>query len=336
MKKSKSSHHKGRKFTNPHAGKRHKGIIHAFETFILKGEALPNYRKLNYKVGQVKPELHGSFCHTTQARSTWLGHSTVLVEAGGYRLMTDPVFRDTLGPVRGAGPRRSHPSMVHPRHCLPLDLVIISHNHYDHLEAYTVKQLKKDVKFWAVPLNVGRHLRNWGVPQERIIELDWWQNSKVENTNLTVYCTPTQHFSGRWLWDRDKSLWCSWIVDMGSFRIFFAGDSGYNDVQFKEIGRRFSPVDLGLIPIGVYSPREFMEVVHVNSEESVKIHQEVGCNFSIGIHWGTFPLASEPIDEPPFKLHDAMLRAELQPEAFKALKIGESVVFPRDMKQRKS
>ncbi len=330
MQKSKLSHHKGRKFVNPHSYKHHKGMIHAFETFVLKGEALHNYRKLKHKVGLVEPELCGSFCNAKEARSTWLGHSTVLVEAGGYRVMTDPVFRDTLGPLKGVGPKRSHPNTVHPKQCLPLDLVVISHNHYDHLEAYSVRQLREDVKFWAVPLKVGRYLRSWGVPPERIIELDWWQSSNVGKTNLKVHCTPTQHFSGRWLWDRDTSLWCSWIVDMGSFRIFFAGDSGYNAIQFKEIGRQFSPVDLGLIPIGVYSPREFMEVVHVNSEESVKIHQEVGCNFSLGIHWGTFPLASEPIDEPPLKLHEAMLKAELQPDTFRALRIGESVILHKN------
>ncbi len=330
MKKSNLSHHKGHKFINPYASKRHKGMIHAFETFVIKGESVPNYRKTKNKVGLVQPQLHSSIGNKKGTKATWLGHSTVLLEINGCRVLTDPVFRNTLGPLNGVGPKRSHPITIKPKQCLPLDLVVISHNHYDHLEAYSIKQLRDEVKCWAVPLRVGRYLRSWGVPSERIIELDWWQSSKVNDSNINIHCTPAQHFSGRWLWDRDTSLWCSWVIDIGSFRVFFAGDSGYNSVQFKEIGEKFAPVDLGLIPIGVYSPRDFMEVVHVNSEESVKIHQEVGCRFSIGIHWGTFPLASEPIDEPPIKLRQAMLEARLKPEDFRALKIGESSILPKN------
>ena len=237
MKKSNPQHHKGRKFLNPHTSKRHKGMIHAFETFVVKGESVPNYRKFKDKVGFVQSQLHGSNFNENEMRATWLGHSTVLLEVNGFRVITDPVFRDTLGPLNGVGPKRSHPCNIKPKECLPLDLVVISHNHYDHLEAYSVKQLRNDVKCWAVPLKVGRYLRSWGVPDERIVELDWWQSSKINDSNIIVHCTPTQHFSGRWLWDRDTSLWCSWLIDIGAFRVFFAGDSGYNSVQFKEIGK---------------------------------------------------------------------------------------------------
>lgn len=301
-------------------------MLHAFETFVLNGQPLPNYRKQRAKVGQVQPVLHSHDMQPDSIRATWLGHSTVLLEANGFRVITDPVFGDTLGPVKGLGPKRSHPNSISALECLPLDLVVISHNHYDHLEGQTVKLLKREVQHWAVPLKVGRYLRNWGVPADRIIELDWWQSHTISNSMLKVHCTPTQHFSGRWFWDRDTSLWCSWILDLGGCRVFFGGDTGYNSVQFREIGERFGPVDLGLIPIGVYAPREFMEVVHVNSEESVKIHTEVGCKRSLGIHWGTFSLASEPIDEPPLKLCEAMLQASLSPDDFRALKIGESMI----------
>ena len=319
-------HHKRSKFVNPFTTKRHKGMLHAFETFVLNGKPLPNYRKQRHLVEKVAPVLHYSGLSKGSLRATWLGHSTVLIEANGVRMLTDPVFEDTLGPVKGVGPKRSHPNTISAVQCLPIDLVIISHNHYDHLEARTVKLLKDKVKYWAVPLKVGRYLRNWGVAAQNIIELDWWQSFAIQTIDARVHCTPTQHFSGRWFWDRDTSLWCSWVVELGDHKIFFGGDTGYNAVQFREIGAKFGPIDLGLIPIGVYSPREFMEVVHVNSEESVKIHQEVGCLKSIGIHWGTFSLASEPIDEPPIKLQQAMLSADLDPAHFIALKIGESII----------
>ena len=235
--------------------------------------------------------------------ATWVGHSTVLLQMGGLNLLTDPVFSERAFPVQWMGPRRlMDPGLA--IDALPtLDVVLISHSHYDHLDRPAVRRIARahPAATWIVPLGLGAYLRPWG-PRE-IIELDWWQ--EVEARGLRVTATPARHFSARRLGDRNRTLWSGFALAVGDMRAWFAGDTGYHP-EFGEIGRRCGPFDLVMIPIGAYDPRWFMERVHVDPDEAVRIYQDLTAAhrgqarpLMLGIHWGTFRLTDEPMDEPP-------------------------------------
>lgn len=211
-----------------------------------------------------------------------------------------------------------------------IDYILISHNHYDHLDKGTVCRLAKlfPDATWMVPLGVRRWFVKRGI--SRVVELGWGGFYQDEAQQLKMLAVPAQHSSSRLgVGDRDRSLWCGWVVESmrgGRHRSFyFAGDTGYNEVQFKEIGRVFSPIDLALIPIGAYLPRKFMTPLHVSPKESVKIHQDVGASLSVAAHWGTFKLAEEPLSQPPFDLAVAMQEAGLSWEEFRVLRAGQTI-----------
>jgi N-acyl-phosphatidylethanolamine-hydrolysing phospholipase D len=235
--------------------------------------------------------------------ATWIGHSTVLLQLGGLNLLTDPVFSERAFPVQWLGPRRlMEPGL--PLDALPpLDLVLVSHTHYDHLDGPTVRRLARahPAAHWIVPLGLGRYLRGWGA--RTITELDWWQTAQVGGVAVTA--TPARHFSARRLGDRNRSLWSGFALEVGERRVWFAGDTAYHP-EFGEIGARLGPFDLAMIPIGAYDPRWFMERVHVDPEEAVRIYQDLIAAhpgaphpLMLGLHWGTFRLTDEPMDEPP-------------------------------------
>ena len=218
--------------------------------------------------------------------ATWLGHATVLLEVGGHRVLTDPVWSERVSPSAHVGPRRHHPVPA-PIESLPrLDAVLISHDHYDHLDTATIDRLValQDVPF-VVPLGVGAHLRAWGVPAARVVELDWEQSVELDGLRLT--CTPARHFSGR-LFRSNLTLWSSWLVESGGRRAFFGGDTGYS-ADFAELGRRHGPVDLTVLPIGAYDVR--WPDVHLDPAEAVRVHRELRGDVMLPIHWGTFDLA---------------------------------------------
>ncbi len=272
------------------------------------------------------------------AQVTWLGHSCFLVQRGGVNLLTDPVFSERASPVGFAGPRRYTPSPVEPHQLPPLHAVVISHNHYDHLDTRTIAALaaRSPEALWLVPLANRALLEDAGVDPARVVELDWWEGRalKVGETEVHLTPTPAQHWSARGLFDRNEALWSSWAaewVDPSSsspegrpWRVFFGGDTGYNERIFKEIGARLGPFDLGLIPIGAYAPREFMRVMHVDPAEALEIHRDVGARRSVGAHWGTFPLTAEPVMEPPARLREALRAAGLPPDEFITLSLGET------------
>jgi N-acyl-phosphatidylethanolamine-hydrolysing phospholipase D len=256
---------------------------------------------------------------------TWIGHSTFLVQVNGLNVLTDPHFTERASPVGWAGPRRHSAPGLALEDLPPVDVVVISHNHYDHLDEGSVRRLARrhPAALFAAPLGLRRWLARRGVA--RAIELDWWQAHAEGGWTMTA--VPAQHFSGRTPTDRNRTLWCGWVLETGGRRLYFAGDTGYSP-DFADIGARFAPIDLALIPIGAYDPRWFMRPVHVNPEEAVRIHRDVGARWSVGMHWGTFRLTTEPMDEPPLKLQEALRDADLPRGQFQVMALGETRDWP--------
>ncbi|WP_225849445.1 MBL fold metallo-hydrolase [Streptomyces sp. HPF1205] len=230
-------------------------------------------------------------------RLTWLGHSSVLAEIGGRRVLFDPVWGERCSPFPFAGPRRVHPAPVPLTSLTGLDVVVISHDHYDHLDMPSIVQLLKSDALFAVPLGVGAHLEHWGVPPERLRELDWHESTEV--AGLTLTATPARHFCGRGLRGRQQTLWASWVVTDGTHRVFHSGDTGYFP-GFAGIGAEHGPFDATMIQIGAYS--EFWPDIHMTPDEGVRAHLDLQGGEPGGvllpIHWGTFNLAMHPWAEP--------------------------------------
>lgn len=267
----------------------------------------------------------------SSVRVTWLGHATVLVEMDGLVLLTDPVFSQRASPMAFMGPKRYRGPPCSVQQLPKVDAVVISHTHYDHLDADSVTALSarfgSDLH-WFVPLGLAGWMQKAGC--ENVTELDWWVGSRIPGRDkFTVFCTPAQHWCKRSPLDDNKALWGSWIVVGPRNRFFFAGDTGYCS-SFQEIGRLFGPFDLAAIPIGAYLPREIMKSQHVDPEEAVKIHIDIKAKNSLAIHWGTFALAYEHYLEPPQRLHDAMVNHGLNPDLFFILGHGESHTINQD------
>ena len=264
--------------------------------------------------------------NTDAATLTWIGHATVLLQLDGKNILTDPHFSRRTAPVQWAGPRRVVPPGLALEDLPPIHLVLLSHDHYDALDSGTVERLLRrpggaDTLF-AVPLGLEKWLRNAGV--ERVVERDWWES--LEEDGLKITAVPVQHWSKRSLWGRNRALWAGWVVESRDFRFFFAGDSGYTP-HFKEIGGRFGPFDLAAIPIGAYEPRWFMKAHHISPEEAVQVHLDIDSRKSAAIHWGTFILTDEPLDEPPRRLAKALEDKGIPSEDFLVLRHGETVLL---------
>ena len=261
-------------------------------------------------------------------RITWIGHATFLVQHQGINLLTDPHFSERASPFSFAGPRRLVPLPLSLEQLPRIDYVLISHNHYDQLDRASVQALG-DQPRWLVPLGLRQTLADWGIDPERVTELDWWQRQDAPGVSFTA--TPAHHWSARSLFDRNETLWSSWMVEMEGFGLWFAGDTAYNPVQFKEIGERFPGIDLALIPIGAYAPRWFMQDAHVSPEEALQIHRDIGSRRAYGMHWGTFQLTAEPMFEPAERLRAAMAGAGPDTPPFETLAIGETVTLGEDL-----
>lgn len=228
---------------------------------------------------------------------TWLGHASVLIEIDGHRVLADPMFSRRASPADFAGPSRLHPTPIAPKELPLLDAVLISHDHYDHLDRATVLELTRVSQApFHVPLGVGAHLRAWGVPPSRVIELDWDRGCDIGP--LRVTCTPARHFSGRTL-RRNTTLWSSWVVAGPAHRVFFGGDTGYTAV-FAEIGRQYGPFDLIALPIGAYA--DAWPDIHMTPEQAAAAHRDLGGAVLLPIHWATFDLAPHPWAEPVERL----------------------------------
>jgi N-acyl-phosphatidylethanolamine-hydrolysing phospholipase D len=269
---------------------------------------------------------------------TWLGHSMFLVQHNRLTLLTDPIFSNRASPLSFAGPKRYVEHAMNYADLPNIDIVVISHNHYDHLDNDTIEQLAarsvlqlSPIQFY-VPLGLKTHLINEGVNPNNVTEMDWWNKATAKNSfsSAEIQALPSQHWSARGLSDRLQTLWASWSINFGNFTVWFSGDTGYNDIQFKQIGNALGKVDLALIPIGGYAPMWFMQKYHINPSEAVTIHTEVNATKSIGMHWGTFPMTAEEPGEPVNVLAQEKKAKEIDNDSFITLSIGESIVIELD------
>jgi L-ascorbate metabolism protein UlaG (beta-lactamase superfamily) len=260
-----------------------------------------------------------------QVAVTFVNHSTFLLQTDGVNLLTDPVWSERVSPLTWAGPRRvRRPGLAFER--LPeVHLVLVSHNHYDHMDLATLGRLEQRFRpRFLTGLGNRRYLTARGLG--RVDELDWWQSTRV-GAGLEVTLTPAQHFSARSLLDRDRTLWGGFGIRTATRAVFFAGDSGYAG-HFREIGRRWPGLDLALLPIGAYEPRWFMKEAHMNPEEAVQAHLDLAPRQSLAMHFGTFQLTDEPIDEPVLRLRAVLRERGLDERAFRVPACGETVLVP--------
>lgn len=276
-----------------------------------------------------------------QPTVTWVGHATVMAQLGGLTLLTDPIFSERASPVSFLGPKRQQPPGILARDLPHVDLVLASHNHYDHLDEASVDALNRQSggpPLFVVPLGLKSWLAGRGV--RHAVELDWWQSHLLQAPagDVEVMLVPAQHWSARGLTDRMTTLWGGFAVFAPDCHLFYAGDTAYSR-DFTDMRARFAPrqrpeqgggFDIALLPIGAYEPRWFMATQHVNAQEAVKIHRDLGAKQSLGVHWGTFELTDEALDEPP-KALAAQRRAQgLSEDEFFVMAIGETrVLRPR-------
>ncbi|MGZ8260038.1 MAG: MBL fold metallo-hydrolase [Caldimonas sp.] len=263
---------------------------------------------------------------------TWIGQATTLVQAGGSNVLTDPIFSERASPFSLLGPKRHAPPAIALAELPRIDAVVISHNHYDHLDEASVRALAAQPggpPLFVVPLGVKAWLAGVGI--DRVVELDWWQSTRVGAVEIVL--TPAQHWSARSFSDRMATLWGGYAIFAPDFHVWFGGDTAYSK-DFVEIHRRLSArhgagrgFDLALIPIGSYEPRWFMRAQHVDPAEAVQIHLDLAARRSIGIHWGTFELADDALDEPPQALARASREAGLADDAFTVMAIGATRRF---------
>jgi L-ascorbate metabolism protein UlaG (beta-lactamase superfamily) len=228
-------------------------------------------------------------------RATWLGHSTVLVEIGGCRILTDPVWGARASPSRLVGPKRFQPVPVAIAGLPPVDLIVVSHDHYDHLDYPTIRELSKLEVPFVTSLGVGAHLEAWGVGAERITELDWWETYTLPRAEVSVTAAPSQHFSGRGLHDRNASLWSSMVIRSPRHRVFFSGDTGLT-TEYATIRERLGPFDLVMLEVGAFHPA--WGDIHLGPENALKALALLGGGAFLPVHWGTFALAVHDWDQP--------------------------------------
>lgn len=257
---------------------------------------------------------------------TWVGQSTLLLRFGELALLTDPHFSDHASPLSWAGPKRVVPPGLSLGALPAIDLVLVSHNHYDHLDTETVRRLVERAGGEETWFIAPKGLKKWfsGKGVERVTELDWWEERRLGDATVTA--VPVQHWSKRSLFNGFETLWAGYIVEAGEITFFFDGDSGYSP-HFKEIRQHLGPIDLAALPIGAYAPRWFMKPYHMTPEEAVQAQADLGGPVSVALHWGTFILADEPLDEPPRRLRAELDRRGLPEDRFRVLQHGETLAF---------
>lgn len=251
---------------------------------------------------------------------TWFGHSAFLLQMNGKSILLDPMFGRSPSPIPAIGPQRFSDHLpANPEDLPPIDAVLISHDHYDHLDYDSIKKLAGKTTMFFVPLGLAAHLRRWGVKPKQITELDWWDEREFEGFNFV--CTPSRHFSGRTLTDRFATLWCSWTIKAGTTSIFHSGDTGYGP-HFKQIGDKYGPFDLTLMECGQYDPR--WSTIHMFPEQTVAAHQDLRGKRMIPMHWGAFVLSLHGWTEP---VKRALAAGKKEGAIIMTPKIGEVVHF---------
>lgn len=320
----KPAHHAEDGFSNPYVEKGKRGFFKYLKMRYFSKEEFADYESNAHKIPRVATDLEVILNPPDVLQVTWIGHATMLIQYKGINILTDPMFSDRASPLNFLGPKRHNPPSVALKDIPEIDYIVISHSHYDHLDKKTILQIGSGPK-WLIPLGLKQWFLGLGIKENNVIEFDWWDMKKFGNATITA--TPAQHWSARSLWDRNKTLWASWMLQIDDKAIWYSGDTGYNPYQFNEIGREFKTIDLALISIGAYEPRWFMKEMHINPAEAVQIHQDIKSKHSIAVQWGTFQLTSEPIDDPPLKLKEALARERIPSQEFELLKIGEIKVI---------
>jgi L-ascorbate metabolism protein UlaG (beta-lactamase superfamily) len=320
------AHHTARGFRNLYPDTHHTGVGSTLRYLLglypKEIPAIPPDRVPPYKPEIVVPDLD-LIRHPDPGRIqlTWIGHSSFLLQVNGLNILLDPVYSERASPFSFAGPKRLVPPGVRFEDLPPIDAVVISHNHFDHLDKPTIKRLGNKPRYF-VPLGVRTWFSRLGI--DRVSELDWWQRSFIGETVLC--CVPALHWSGRGPFRRNHELWAGWVIETKQGRIYFAGDSGYSP-YYKEIGTRLGPFRLSMIPIGTYRPAWYFKPMHQDPAEAVQAHRDVGSAFSVGMHWGTFKTSTEPSGEPPIFLKKALREAGLPEDQFVVMKFGQTLVL---------
>lgn len=268
------------------------------------------------------PRLALPRARSGELRITWIGHATMLLQLGATNILFDPVFSKRASPFRRLGPARLVPAPLSIEQLPPIDIVLLSHDHYDHLDEPSVRALHHRfgrALSWITPLGYSDWFGRRGI---EVRELDWWQQAELAGVRVTA--TPAQHWTRRG-WRAMQRLWASFMIE-GDFTVYFAGDSGYCPA-FREIGARFPNVDVAMLPIGAYEPRWFMRVAHMNPEEAVQSYLDLGARWFVPMHWGTFRLTDEDMREPPERLQRAWQDAVLPAEQLRILQHGETLIL---------
>ncbi len=284
---------------------------------------LPKAPAGGWNLPVVKTDAAALRSPATNPSVTWIGHATMLVRLAGKNILFDPVFSERASPLSFAGPKRVVPLPIDIPELPRIDLVFVSHNHYDHLDADAVQHLAalpQGSPRFLVPKGLKAWFASLGVT--RVDEYDWWEETREDT--LRIVFVPVQHWSRRSLADTNQSLWGGWVVEGEGLRLIHTGDTGYSR-DFRDIGERLGPFDMAFIPIGAYAPRWFMKVMHANVPEAVQIRADLRAERAIGMHWGTFEaLTDEPMDEPPLVLAQQRREHGLGQMQFDVLKIGET------------
>lgn len=312
-----SDHFDGRIFNNPDEA----GTHHYWEVF--KWWLSGNDKGAWDKVKSPPPTSSFPDNHENpwEFRITFVNHATYLLQIDGQNILTDPIWSDRASPYQWIGPKRMRTPGIAFEDLPPIDLVLISHNHYDHLDIPTVKKLqqKHDPTF-VVPLGVQHCLYEHHI--KKVHPMDWWDSHAISD-KLSLTAVPARHFSGRGLFDRNKTLWCGFVLHSSAGNIYFTGDTGYGNFV-KDIYNTFGPMEASIIPIGAYKPRWFMKAIHVSPDEAVQIHKDVQSKISFPMHFGTFPMADDGMYEPIEKLKIARQNKQVSPAAFPVLSEGQT------------
>jgi N-acyl-phosphatidylethanolamine-hydrolysing phospholipase D len=286
-------------------------------------QGMPEPPPGGWQIPHVKTDAAALAANDSRPTVTWIGQSAFLIQLAGKNILVDPQFSERASPVAFAGPKRIVPLPIDIAELPRIDLVLTSHNHYDHLDLATVKRLASmpaGSPLFLVPLGLKSWFNEQGI--ERVEELDWWQAREAGPLRLTL--VPVQHWSKRTLFDTNQTLWGGWVIEGGGLRLVHTGDLGLSR-DSRDIGERLGPFDLAFIPIGAYAPRWFMRAMHVDVPDALQVRADLRAARAIGMHWGTFEnLSDEPMDEPPAELVRLRAAAGLATEQFDVMKVGET------------